>query len=159
MKQILLIVFIASLYLVSCSKAENNREEALLLNNYAMSLSMRDKMDSAVIVQKLAIEKDSLDFHLWANYSTLLVKQRDFVQALYAMKSALRVKPDFAEAASWIGMYYDHVSDTLNSKLYLDSALSLHNKRVTIRDSCDTRGNRAFALLWTGNISQARIDI
>jgi tetratricopeptide (TPR) repeat protein len=160
MIRIHLILLSATVLFASCGPAaDSDRKRAVDLNNQAVSLVTSGNLDSATVLLNAAIRADSTYPLTYINLSSTQVRQGRFYQALQSAKSALRVKPDHAEAALLAAILSQRDGDTSSSKEYLRVAVSLFDKRVSKRDSCDTRANRAYAYLWSGQDSLAWIDI
>jgi Tfp pilus assembly protein PilF len=160
MIRIYLILLLAITCLSSCGPAaDSDRRRAVDLNNQALNLVKSGNLDSSTILFNAAIRADSTYPLAYMNLSSTQAHQGRFYQARESAKSALRVKPDYAEAALWTAMLCKRDGDTSISKEYLRVAVSLFDRRVLMRDSCDTRANRAYAYLWNGQDSLARIDI
>jgi Tfp pilus assembly protein PilF len=155
-----LILLLAIVCFSSCGPTgDSARKRAVDLNNQAANFIKNGSLDSATILLNAAIRSDSTYALAYMHLSSTQAQQRKFDQALLSAKSALRVKPDYAEAALWVAMLCDRENDSAGSKEYCRTAVLLFDKRVAQRDSCDTRANRAYAYLWSGQDSLARCDV
>lgn len=124
-------LLIALLCFVFNSSAQSKDDSlANNLNNKGLQFMMKDKQDSALIMYDSAVKADPAYYTAYTNKCSLYCGLKDFKNALIAIKKAIEIKPDLAEAWTFAGMISDHIGDSAGaSKFYLHS-LEIYNARI-----------------------------
>ncbi len=146
---ILLIILV----LASCQK-KSNTQTAIELNSKAVTLIMSQKYDSALVLLDSSIVADKKFSNAYANKITIYRKLKEYDKALKEAEKLMKLRPDFAENLTFIGILYEEKGKSGKALQFYLRSIELYNKRILsntdLKIQETNKLNRAFLLILSG---------
>jgi len=113
-------------------------DNALLLNNYAYSLSLRGvRLDEALAMAERAVEHDPENGAYLDTIGWIYFNLGDYEKALEYIEQAFRLRPDNPEVIDHLGDVYHRLGQTDKAIEFWEKALSLDGDNMEIRDKLE----------------------
>ncbi|MPM06950.1 hypothetical protein SDC9_53254 [bioreactor metagenome] len=164
-----LLIAFAILILPILSVAQQSGEgkpinpTAIEFNNKAVVLMTQDECDSALFYFDKAIEADSNYMPPHSSKSKIYVINGQYDLALNETESAIKIKPDQAEAWAFAGVIIEFKGDTLKAKDYFKKSIEIFDARISNPDMSNfifaNKFNRAISLILLGNEKEGKNEL
>ncbi len=120
-----------SLYQVAL---EARPDDALLMNNYGYSLSVRGiKLDEAIHLAQKAVAADSTNGAYLDTLGWIYFKMGNYQKALEYISNAVKYRDTSAEVMEHLGDVYEKLNDLENARTYWQKALELDGNRTNLQ--------------------------
>lgn len=162
----LIILNLIWILFASCSggiKKETYNPKAIELNDKAVTQMQKFNYDSALILFDEAIEIDKTYYLPHTSKAAIFIRKNELDKALIESEKVIKLKPDFAEGWTFVGLINDRLGNTQIAMECYKKSIELFDRKIADpkmkTKAFANKLNRAFSLILLGQETEAKQEI